>query len=633
MSLLEMSVSGGILILAITVVRALALHRVPKRTFLVLWAVAVLRLLVPFSLPSVLSIYTLADNLLPAAEETVPAVGNFPAAAPGPEVTIPAVPVPEVPVGEGKITLGWSEVWFVGMVLCAGWFLAVYIRCQREFRTAIPIEDKRLMDILARCRTRRTVTLRQSDRVAAPLTYGVLHPVILLPSNMDWSEEARMNCVLEHELTHIRRFDALAKLVLAATVCVHWFNPLVWCMYILANRDIELSCDEAVVGRLGVDRRSEYAMALITMEERKSGLDPFASAFSKNAIEERITAVMKMKKRSIAAVIAAIALICVVSAAFATSAAAKTTKPKPNVEDGSFTEAEIERLSSLWFEGYQDMTVADYQKKMWAEWSSPEDIELIERYTQSRVMKIYWQDEAATAEANAFDDYFMFVYRHLTTPWQSSKFWGVVNNGDIVLDYMYTLVVNDSNALTVGEYEQAPRALKDCLQALVDSCNGRMSQKELQTLIDAGTKDISRELSSNSLGISFLTVNWHRLLPPDVSLGTEDEELHAQFSSEVAAEWDRLLRPYVDFGLTYVFDDLDHDGNGLTMWFDGREARGIFDEQRGWITEHTGISAYAADAVELYAVYTDGELTGLRLATPKEQAAFDESRTQARFSS
>ena len=90
-----------------------------------------------------------------------------------------------------------------------------------------------------------------------------------------------------------------------------------------------------------------------------------------------------------------------------------------------------------------------------------------------------------------------------------------------------------------------------------------------------------------------------------------------------------MLSPYAAFGLTYTFDDPDHDGNGLAMAFQGQEVRGIFDELEGvWITEHTGNGTYGPDAVELYAVYTNGELTGLRQAAPEEQAGWTAGREQ-----
>ena len=84
----------------------------------------------------------------------------------------------------------------------------------------------------------------QDDRISSPLTYGILHPVILLPrQNLSLPQET-LDCILTHEYVHIRRFDCLLKLLLTAALCLHWLNPLVWVMYLLANRDIELCCDE-----------------------------------------------------------------------------------------------------------------------------------------------------------------------------------------------------------------------------------------------------------------------------------------------------------------------------------------------------------------------------------------------------
>ena len=108
-----------------------------------------------------------------------------------------------------------------------------------------------------------------------------------------------------------------------------------------------------------------------------------------------------------------------------------------------------------------------------------------------------------------------------------------------------------------------------------------------------------------------------------------DAALRAESSRESANQWDRLLAPYAPFGLTWAFNDPDLDGNGLTMWFEGKEVRGIMDEQEQvWITEHAG-NGFSNGAVELYAVYTDGRLSGLRLATAEEQAGFDETRAQS----
>ncbi len=615
MSVFEMSWTGGILILAVALLRAAARDRLPRGAFRALWGIAVLRLLVPVSIPSPWSVYTLAESEPVRAVVQVPVL---PAAAP---VLQAARPVAEGATARGGTPFPlWTALWLAGALLCAAYYAAAYIRCRRRFRESLPVGCPYVQARQGHCRLRRRVSIRQSGYVDAPLTYGIIHPVILLPKSTDWTDIERLNYVLEHELAHILHFDAAAKLALTAAVCVHWFNPLVWLMLSLANRDMELCCDEAVVRRFGADSRPAYARTLIAMEERRCGLGPFASSFSRNAIEERIRAIMKMRKRSLAAVLAAVLLVCGVSVAFATSAAGK--RPRPQVTDGAFTQAELDRLASLWFEGYQDMTVAAYQEKMWAERDTPQDMELLDRYGQSNVKGSYFDDASATREADDFHDYFYHVYEPLTAErWQQRQFSGAAHLDGSIVEYICDLTILDRDILTVGEYEQSWRDAETGLQGVLEGYTAQQlaDWDFMQEALADKMAGILGGLSSERLTVSLRASSYTG----------SDAALYAENSERVGAEWDRVLSPYAAFGLTYTFDDPDHDGNGLAMAFQGQEVRGIFDELEGvWITEHTGNGTYGPDAVELYAVYTSGVLTGLRLATPEEQAEWTAGREQ-----
>lgn len=427
MTFLEMTLSGTVMILAVAALRALTLRRLPKGTFAALWWLTAVRLLVPVELPSRFSVYTLLERLrrgtAPAAPAATAAAPPAPRAAVFPSLS-EAVPAPApFPV--------WRAVWLAGAVLLALWCLIRYVRWRRRFRESLPAGRP---DIPVRFR--RRVRLRVTDQIGAPLTYGILRPVILLPRTLDLTDEEAVSCVLAHEMSHIRRLDGLFKLALTAALCLHWFNPAVWLLYVLANRDMELRCDEAAVLALGEDSRVRYALALIRLAELQNGYVPLCGFSHKSGMEERIRAIMNIKRRSLPACFIALALVLGVTTAFATSA-----KPAPG--DGDLTGGQI----------------------------------------------------------------------------------------------------------------------------------------------------------------------------------------FAQVSREAAAQWDGLLAPYVPFGLTYAFDDPDHDGNGLTMAFEGREVRGIYDGQRGeWIAERAGDGSYGPDAVELCAVYENGALTGLRLATEEEQAEFTRYR-------
>lgn len=338
MSLLQMSFLGTVIILLIVVLRAVLINRLPKKTFLILWWIALIRLLVPFSIKSVTSIYSLLQSIysdinpVRTAQTTtfLPIHGNMPEIANG---------LSEAMVQRTESISILSVIWLAGLLLCFGFFAVSYIKCYREFRFSLPVENDILEAWKEKHPLKRSLSIRQIETIAAPLSYGVIRPVILMPKNTEWKNIYQLRYVLEHEYVHIRRLDMLTKLIMIAAVCIHWFNPLVWVMYILFNRDLELSCDETVVRRFGMDIKSVYATALISMEEKKSGLTPLCNSFSKNAIEERIRAIMKIKKTSKFAVMISAVLVIGVTGGFATSASSLEKKTETAQENGETTVA------------------------------------------------------------------------------------------------------------------------------------------------------------------------------------------------------------------------------------------------------------------------------------------------------
>ncbi len=333
MSLLQMSFTGGILILAVIVIRALAINMLPKKAFHALWGISVVRLMIPFSIPSAFSVYSLMGSHAPGNGSQ--AIRVLPIGASGQAASMPDSITNAVST--------WTVVWAAGVLVCAVLFSLAYWKCRKEFQTSIPVGNDFTENWLSVHQQGRRISIRQSGRFSAPLTYGVLHPVILMPTSTKWENTDSLAYVLAHEYVHIRRFDSIRKLVLIVVLCVHWFNPLVWVMYILANRDIELSCDEAVVRFFGENTKAAYARALISMEETRSGLTPLCSSFSKNAIEERITAIMKIKKTTVFSLVLAGFIVVGTATAFATSANAQQAE---SVGQGSGTEI-VTRLDSI----------------------------------------------------------------------------------------------------------------------------------------------------------------------------------------------------------------------------------------------------------------------------------------------
>ncbi|MDO4336763.1 MAG: M56 family metallopeptidase [Eubacteriales bacterium] len=330
MKLPEMSFYGAVMILIIVIVRAFLIDKLPKKTFLALWMAALVRLLIPFSIPSAASIYTLAQTNAPAMDTVsrIPVKQIFPVQTPEKAPEQPAIPVQE----DSPVNV-WIILWTVGAFLCLGFFTFTYVRCYREFQMSIPVDNEMVHRWRNAHPSKRRIAIRQSDLISSPLSYGIVHPVILMPKSTNWENTAQLSYVLEHEYIHIKHFDAVTKLVVIAALSLHWFNPFVWVLYVLLNRDIELSCDEAVVRRFGEDIKSAYAMTLIHMEEQKSGLTPFCNNFGKNAIEERIRSIMKIRKVSFVTSIFAVVLVIGIASTFATSAGVRVTVEKPQMEE------------------------------------------------------------------------------------------------------------------------------------------------------------------------------------------------------------------------------------------------------------------------------------------------------------
>lgn len=308
MSLLQMSISAGIMILVVIAIRAFAINRLPKKTFLVLWEIILVRLLIPLSWPSPLSIYSLMNHSSTGYIGKTNIVN-----------ILPITPLANNISESNTVLSPYVLVWGIGTTLCTLFFVISYIKCHQEFMTSRLVKNKFTMQWLKEHECKRPITIRQISGISSPLTYGIFRPVILMPENIDWTENNGLQYVLMHEYIHIQRFDAIIKPLFAIVLCIHWFNPLVWVLFILANRDIELSCDEKVIQSFGENIKSAYALALIGMEEKKNGVAPLCNNFNKNAIEERIESIMKMKKPTVMMLLIMILLIGGVTTAFTTS--------------------------------------------------------------------------------------------------------------------------------------------------------------------------------------------------------------------------------------------------------------------------------------------------------------------------
>lgn len=333
MSILQMSISAGILVMVVIIIRAVALNRLPKTMFLFLWAVSLCRFLIPVSIPSRFSIYSVVGEVFKQKNTALHVIENIlPMTSPVMEVTKQSIStVQKQTYSITPITI----IWFAGMLIMFIFLAIVYFKNYRELRFALPIPANSFLDKwLIEHKLLRPIRIIQSDRITTPVATGMIRPRIILPKSLDMSDKQLLQYVLTHEYYHIRRFDILWKMLLAIALCIHWFNPMIWVLFLLVNRDLEISCDEMVIRHFGVEAKTTYACSLIRMAEQRSRFVSLSSGFSKNMAEERIISIMKYKKMTVRTFLITATLIVSLTAAFATTAVGAG-----NMQDnGSFAE-------------------------------------------------------------------------------------------------------------------------------------------------------------------------------------------------------------------------------------------------------------------------------------------------------
>lgn len=326
--LAQMSIKSGIIIIFIAILRKFFLFRFPKRVFLSLWMIAISRLLIPLSvsvafIPPLSLSHSWEPDQIPLEQPYLPAHSNMMTAG-------------YMPPTHGIISplSMWSILWITGSILVAFYFLISFVTSRLKFSESIPIKSKDAELWLSQHPLRRSIRIRACTHITSPLTYGIFRPTILFPMDMDFSRTNELRFVLLHEYTHIKYFHGAIKLLIVLCLCLHWFNPTVWMLYFLANKDMELFCDEIVLREHNGRAKTDYAHALIHMSMGTAANLHLHNNFSERALKERIVAIMKHKKYSVLSLLLALVLVVSVTCvAFASTNAEDTPDASFSIED------------------------------------------------------------------------------------------------------------------------------------------------------------------------------------------------------------------------------------------------------------------------------------------------------------
>ena len=305
LKLLNLSISASWLVLAVLVLRLVS-KRSPKWMNVLLWGIVALRLVLPFSVESALS-------LIPSAETVSPAVVQF---DPAPTITsgvsiidnavnpslsehFAAVPTMSVnPLYVWTEIAGW--VWLIGLGAMLLYALVSYLRLRRRVSVSLPVQDH----------------IYLCDAISSPFILGVVKPHIYLPSGLD--EVQRQN-VLSHEQAHLARRDHWWKPLGFALLAVYWFNPVLWLAYTLLCRDIELACDERVIRTMDESAVKTYSTVLLACSMPRKAVITCPLAFGEVGVKERVKNALHYKKPAFWVVAASVTVCIVVAVCFLTN--------------------------------------------------------------------------------------------------------------------------------------------------------------------------------------------------------------------------------------------------------------------------------------------------------------------------
>lgn len=310
LQLLNMGLGGGAVILLVLLCR-LALLRAPKRYAYALWALPLIRLLVPFTLEIPTSPLPLTADPIPLdiglmeTPQVHTGISSFNSAVNG---LLPAG-TPQASANPLQIFIAVATaLYLIGLLAMLLHGLAAQLRLQRRLRGAAACAEPGVYEAAA---------------VPTPFVLGLFRPRIYLPPGLSGAERAY---VLAHERAHIRRLDHATRLLAHLALCLHWWNPLVYLALRLSARDMELSCDERVLATSGADIRAGYANTLLNLSATRARLPGTPLAFGESDAKTRITNVLRYRRPALW-LSAVASLVCLLAAACALTSRAQETAP------------------------------------------------------------------------------------------------------------------------------------------------------------------------------------------------------------------------------------------------------------------------------------------------------------------
>lgn len=316
MDLFICNLSAGIMIILTLAMRRIARYRIPNSVFCLLWGMIGERLLFPVQVRtpwSILNVYFHFRNK--------PVLIDY-----SPKETVRSVIMERIETAGALVERHGNILTVLGLIGCcvmAVYFIAGYFLLWKDVKEAKPLEGVKWMkDCIAEQKIRRTVLLKRDDDLDTPVTCGMIRPVILVPTGFEMEDRELSWLVLLHECGHIRYFHFVFRAWNTILLCLYWYNPLIWVMYLKFERDLEISADRYALRHTEGDKKWIYAKHLVATAERISMGKRMEAVYHfcrNNDTRERIEAIMRFKKMGAGAIIATILIPMGMTTAFATT--------------------------------------------------------------------------------------------------------------------------------------------------------------------------------------------------------------------------------------------------------------------------------------------------------------------------
>lgn len=454
LALLQCSLSMSLLTLLYAAVSPLLARRYAPKWRYIAWLAIGTGWLIPFrpfiELPFVPAQRASTPLLMPAFSPASPILS-----APT-EVLAPAS---EAATGGFSFSL-WEMgffLWLAGVVAVLAYHSWRHIRFMhmvKRWSEVQPVDH--ILPMLDRLKQelgiKTAIEYKVCSSISSPMMIGFTRPVILMPP-IPLTDDERM-LILRHELIHYKRHDLWYKTIVLAATILHWFNPLAYFMARATSVQCEISCDALVLEHEDIQTRKQYGATILAIVRGAQSPNPALSTTfygGKRGMKNRLLSMLDSKRKKTGVALIGIVLAGTILTG-ATWVAGEASSAR-TIPDTAFSADEYHKLLTLQFKGYKDMSVAQFQQKVWRATDTSDYGTLLDR--------MYKDDQLlAMKDTNDLAAFLFYELVPLTTEnWTTRSFSGsdvtdykAVDNAHFAYDLQLT--INDADHLTVKEYDQ-----------------------------------------------------------------------------------------------------------------------------------------------------------------------------------